>query len=231
MPPLSGDAGRCVCSGCRGKGEGDGGLDKRHPQSWGGGRAGGGCPLGVPGACIGGMRWPQWAMVRAGCPPAYPQLRTGSLGVVFEEADGFCWGLGVHEDSSTTRCLPCSHAWGGHSPKDSIKVKAPTGSQPVLWLRAEVGSRLYQDGVCVSSPEHGLAPNPFCKFQETEPPGLPLVLCHSFLLTTGRCYIPPGPAPGPLLFTSFVELLAALPLAPCSARKDFGGRIKEARVL
>lgn len=107
-------------------------------------------------------------------------------GVVFEEADGFCGGLGVPEDSSTTRCLPCSHAWGGPSPKDSIKVKAPTGSQPVLWLRAEVGSRLYQDGVCVSSPEHGLATNPFCKFQDTEPRGLPLVLCHSFLLATSH---------------------------------------------
>lgn len=61
-----------------------GGPDKRHPRSWGGGRAGGHCPLGVPGACVGAILWPQWAGGRDLSPPAYPQLRTHA-------AWAWCW--------------------------------------------------------------------------------------------------------------------------------------------
>ena len=78
-------------------------LDKRHPQSWGRGRAGGDCLLGVPGACIGGLLCPQGARgVGAGSPPTYPQLLTHT-------AWAWCLlrqSMDSDGDSESTKILP-----------------------------------------------------------------------------------------------------------------------------
>lgn len=240
MPPLSGDAGRWGrCWEMRVRWVQREGRGRREAWVKGIRRAGeeegraGAVHLGSPGPALvacGGLSGP-WS-------------GQGVLLLTPSSAEAaWAWCLRKQMDSagpsgSTKTLLPQDSSYprhdcrGGHSPKDSIKVKA----RRVHSLCCGLGLRLvpgFTETVSVSPPLNMAWPQtPSVNskiLNRLVYPQFSVIL--SFSPPAGRCYIPPGSAPGPLLFTLFVELLVVLPLAPCSARKDFGGRIKEARVL